>query len=1130
MLRKNLIAIAVASAISAVTPPLEAQPWQGTETEFKDLVSQGSSELNQYDSFVIIPDNEGTAEKPHTNGWKVPPMPADWSWKGKNLTIVSPALSVANHGVKTSNLKLNGHLNTFEVVVEGDSKSHGLFSEDTNGSVDLSAEHISITAPGHGIYIAVPGPNTLNTPHKIQMRDFETLDISSGRVEGSGIVVNRSGEILLHSDKANSQIHISSSTQMYDHVGAITNKTRSDTTPGGVSKIDLKADTIILNEDAGDQTGYNGIYSGENGLKITDGSYIDSQISLTGKDIRVYGAYFGIVQNGKGTVSLNAENGTNLVKLTADKLPAWNPDDKDEVVENAFMPAAIRVNGVKKKSGTVKLEGQANIVDGNNGESIAIFSQGSSNVTLKATDANDIKGSVITGIRSVETHSDTDGLPLSGESKVNFNGNTNLVSSYLVEHEYEDSNYQYTLGVLSMSQGQINYEKGSTVSLKTHFNEADNAEQPIRERLVWAYGGVVNLEETQLSAVTQNGMAFDNSVGIALVASDEGVVNAQNLMTGSRIVGDIVGGIKGYVNLSLDRGNGTYVRRDTAATDADIRGNALAANGGRVDMSLGSGSVWLGRADDYRDAGQAGETWSGVHTEFFTPQFSDRITSSGEVNITLERGSIWAITGQSWVTTLAGEGGIIDLSGGTDTNSHALRVWNVQGSHTFVLDLNHLDHTTSDMLYLKTQPEVSALALGDDRATSVYVQNIVLENIQGLEEMAPGTQIRFATVDGNIAFKPYGVEGDANVVQISDQGLVNSGFVIGSEAYDPDNNDNYNGSTSEGDATKPGDAWTDNAFEDNGTNWYLTRDPSKDTVSDAGKTVLSLSKANYSTAVYMDTLNKRQGEARFGTGQDEGLWARLRYDDIEKVDAFTSSNTMTEIGYDLKVESDNGVHRRGIAVDYMNGSLDYSGVRGSGDIERLGAWLYNTWIGNDGHYTDIVLKWGHLDNDFNVLAPSTLQTISGGYTNDVFSASVEYGYRWMDKNSNYIEPQVQFQYSYVTDADYSTSQQSKVKLDSINSYIARVGFRAGHHWENDKDIYLKFDLLHEFDGEQRVRASDRGGKFDFTIDNDGTWADFGVGFSMKMDNDSYFFIDAEKIIGNDYGSTYQIRGGIRINF
>ncbi len=1087
-------------------PPLEAQEkWSGTETEFFEaLVNPGSSDLNQHDSFEIKTSS--------TNGWVVPSMPG-WSWEGKNLTVISHVSSDANHGINTSGGPLNG-LNKFEVTVTGDKADHGISTDDSDAQFTVSAESIDVSATGHGIY----GSTDENMKHRIEMTDFQTLVISGGNSGngGAGIVINKRGEVLLHSDKANSQINVITSTRLYDHDAAISNKTAYDTTSDAVSKIDLKADTIIVNEDAGSQTGYNGIYSGENDFGIKSETYIDSQVSLTGKDIQVYGAYFGIIQNGKGTVSLKAENGTNLVKLTD------HPD-----VEG-FLPSAIGVNGVENKLGIVELVGQTNTVDGNNGEGIAIYSQGLSEVTLSATNANNIKGLVITGIQSVETNSDTDALPPSGESKVNFNGNTNLVSSYLVKHTYADSNYQYALGVLSMPQGQINYEEGSTVSLKTHFNEVDNDEQSIRERLVWAYGGEVNLNETQLSAVTQNGMAFDNSVGIALVASDEGIINAQNLMTGSRIVGDIVGGIGGYVDLSLDRGNGTYVRRDTAATDADIRGNALAANGGRVDMSLGSGSVWLGRADDYRDADQAGETWSGVHTEFFTPQFSDTITSSGTVNIALAKGAIWAITGQSWVTTLAGEGGIIDLSGGTDTNSHALRVWNVQGSHTFVLDLNHLDHTTSDMLYLKTQ-EVSALAFGNDRSTPVYVQNIILENIQGLEEMAPGTQIRFATVDGNIAFKPYGVEGDANVVQISDQGLVNSGFVIGSENYDPNNSDNYNGSTSQGDATKPGDDWTNSAFGD-GTNWFLTRDPSKDTISDAGKTVLSLSKANYSTAVYMDTLNKRQGEARFGTGQDEGLWVRLRYDDIEKVDAFTSSNTMTEIGYDLKVESDNGVHRRGIAVDYMNGSLDYSGVRGSGDIERLGAWLYNTWIGNDGHYTDIVLKWGHLDNDFDVLAPSTLQTISGGYTNDVFSASVEYGYRWMDENSNYIEPQVQFQYSYVTDADYTTSQASKVKLDSINSYIARVGFRAGHHWENDKDVYLKFDLLHEFDGEQRVRGSDRGGKFDFTIDNDGTWADFGVGFSMKMDNDSYFFIDAEKIIGNDYGSTYQVSGGIRINF
>ena len=1103
-------------------PHTLASTWEGTEYEFKDLASQGASELNKYDSFII---NTTGDQGVSGNGWNVPDIDGSWSWDGKSIIINTSDNSGANHGYQTTDNQLNGHLSNFEIHVKGNGSDFGVFTEDSNAQFKVSADHITIEAPGHGIFSAA----VEKQPHLIELSDFETLTIAAGSDgnQGSGIVTNLPGEVYLHSDKENSEIHIKSSTQKYDHVGAITSKTTpSSTVSEGVSQIKLEAHTIILNEDDSDKTGYNGIYSGEKGFKINvgDAAY-DSQISLIGKDIRVYGSYFGIVQNGMGTVALNAEGGTNLVKLTSDNLKPWNPDS-NEVVENAFLPAAIFANGASNKQSNVKLEGQTNIVNGNDGKGIAIYSQGLADVTLSATGTNDIRGAVISGVRGNGEQS-----PVINTC-VNFKGNTNLSSSYIVQHEYPSSNYQYALGVLAMDDSEIKYAEGSNVNIETYFSSEDSQGQSIRERLLWAYGGTVDLENVKLTAKTQNGMSFDNSIGIALVASDGGNVNATGLLTGSRVVGDIVGGINGYVNLSLDRGNGTYVRRNTVATDADIRGNVLAANGGIVDISLGSGSVWLGRADDYRDADQTNQTWSGVHTKFFTPQFSDEIESSGKVNVTLNQGAIWAVTGQSWVTTLAGQGGIVDLSGGSDSNSHALRVWNVQGSHTFVLDLNHLDHTTSDMLYLKTQ-DVSQnglnVASSVDRSKSVYVQNIVLENIQGLEQMAPGTQIRFATVDGNIAFRPYGVEGSANVVQISDQGLVNSGFVIGSEDYDPDNNDNYNGSTNTGDAVKPGDDWTSSAFG-NGTNWFLTRDPSKDTISDAGKTVLSLSKANYSTAVYMDTLNKRQGEARFAAGQDQGLWIRVRHDDIEKVDAFKSSNTMTEIGYDLKVDSDNGEHRRGIAIDYMNGSLDYSGVHGSGDIERVGAWLYDTWMSNDGHYTDVVLKWGHLDNGFDIVAPSTYQAISGDYTNDVFSASFEYGYRWMDENSNYIEPQVQFQYSYVTDADYRTSQQSKVKLDSINSYIARVGFRAGHHWENDKDIYVKFNLLHEFDGDQRVKTSDRSGKMDLTINNDGTWGDFGFGFSMKMNNDSYFFIDAEKIVGNDFGSTYQVSGGVRINF
>ena len=81
-------------------------------------------------------------------------------------------------------------------------------------------------------------------------------------------------------------------------------------------------------------------------------------------------------------------------------------------------------------------------------------------------------------------------------------------------------------------------------------------------------------------------------------------------------------------------------------------------------------------------------------------------------------------------------------------------------------------------------------------------------------------------------------------------------------------------------------------------------------ISDAGKTVVAMSRINYSNAVYMDRLNKRMGEARYIDG-DEGLWVRMRHDRIGKSDAFRSMNTMMELGYDTRVnDREDGEHRQ----------------------------------------------------------------------------------------------------------------------------------------------------------------------------------------------------------------------------
>lgn len=301
-------------------------------------------------------------------------------------------------------------------------------------------------------------------------------------------------------------------------------------------------------------------------------------------------------------------------------------------------------------------------------------------------------------------------------------------------------------------------------------------------------------------------------------------------------------------------------------------------------------------------------------------------------------------------------------------------------------------------------------------------------------------------------------------------------------------------------------------------------------ISSAGKAIVAMSKVNYSNAVYMDRLNKRVGEARYLDG-DDGLWVRLRHDRIGREDAFRSMNTMFELGYDRKVQDQkDGEHRRGVAFDYMRGKADYTNVMGSGDVRRAGIWLYDTWLGDKGHYSDYVLKYGHLSNDFDIFAPTTADKISGDYDNDVWSASAEYGRKKDIGNDWYFEPQAQLQYAYVTSADYTTSQNTKVSLDGIDSLIGRAGFRLGRDTSEGNTVYFKADILHEFLGDQRVYASDITGALDTTYDNEGTWYDVGFGFSHRMGEDSYMFLDVEHSFGNDNEDTYQINIGLNRAF
>ena len=646
----------------------------------------------------------------------------------------------------------------------------------------------------------------------------------------------------------------------------------------------------------------------------------------------------------------------------------------------------------------------------------------------------------------------------------------------------------------------------------------------------------------------------------------------------SNISGDILSAYAGLVDISTDN----------SEAGINITGNLLAGNNGILSVDLGKGGTLIGRADDYGDAGYVGnienEGDTNEHQNFYNPAFSSTIYSGGRVDLEMGSGSTWFVTGQSWITSINTEkaqGDTKDTRATIDlttmyendeadaTTAHALTVYDFKGDADFKMNLSG-DRANSDMLYMKHADGTYRINL---------VDAVTTDEINSDQNGNEFSGLRFATVgsDSNVNFvvgsydnggafnveyevgtDEYGGAETAHENNVYNGSSLNSGkpgsdmvngfFGSDGEPVSSDNNTESGISTmdlqaannimlmSEEAATLDETAAAANDATDyNATNHKIIARLGEE-ISDTGKTILNMSRANYSNAIYMDRLNKRLGEARYiNSEEDEGMWVRIRHDRIGKDDAYRSQNTMYELGYDQKQECDNGERRVGMAIDYMHGDTGYDQIAGKGEIDRYGLWLYDTWMGDKGHYADYVAKWGHLSNDFEVYTMQNGDKVTGDYSNNVFSVSAEYGRKKDIGNDWYFEPQVQAQLARVTGADYTTNQGTKVSVDGINSLIGRAGFRLGKDFGEEKQstVYIKADVLHEFLGDQDVRVLDKSSDNKWagiSYENEGTWYDVGFGFATQMSKNSYAFMDFEKSFGNDNDETYQINVGMQWSF
>lgn len=266
-------------------------------------------------------------------------------------------------------------------------------------------------------------------------------------------------------------------------------------------------------------------------------------------------------------------------------------------------------------------------------------------------------------------------------------------------------------------------------------------------------------------------------------------------------------------------------------------------------------------------------------------------------------------------------------------------------------------------------------------------------------------------------------------------------------------------------------------------------------------------------------MNKRLGEVRASEGS-QGIWARMaRGQSKYGQQGIKNRYNYYQLGYDSKISDD---WILGGAFTYTDGDSSY--INGSGTNKHTGFAVYGSNLRDDGSFIDLIAKYAHMKNDFDVNGGVG----SGDYSTNGLSFSAEYGKRF-HQESYWIEPQAELTYGRVSSADFTTKRGAKVHQDSMDSLVGRLGFSLGKDIKQG-NVYVRASYLYDFQGDTSVTMSKDGAATPFKTDLGGGWWEFGVGTNLDLGHDTHFYLDVETTAGGDVDTPWQWNAGVRYSF
>ena len=612
--------------------------------------------------------------------------------------------------------------------------------------------------------------------------------------------------------------------------------------------------------------------------------------------------------------------------------------------------------------------------------------------------------------------------------------------------------------------------------------------------------GAVTADSAFVANGAGSGIKADGLTNITVVSGDAVKADAGSIeLAGGTVKGDVTADNKGKISINANNNAAGSIL-------TDITGNVLATAGSSVDIGLGTADSKL-----TGDVSTAGDAVINIYADMGIWTGN---ADGDNVNLHLNSSKAqWNNIGNSKLRSLKGNGGIINQ---TDANAGNIDVGDYSGNvvvnYKHTADKDTASNTLNNIkfgggsLNIDKAAEGSSITLRTDNSDNLsYTET---DNIEKLfRELSK--KLYYADAGSN----PDNLSGHVEIAE----GLTKV-KVYGDINYGEHGQGNY----------KDGS--------------IKRTDPEIIYGSSETAMMRGAKSAMASTALLWRSENsdmlQRMGDVRLDN-EESGLWARY-YGGKNSFDAkntkYSTSFNAYQLGYDKQLDNNKLF---GAAVSYNKGKNTYE-MGGHGDGKAVSLSVYGSWNSEKGHYADVIVKGGKLDNDYTVYNDMG-HKLEGDYDTWGLSLSAEYGRRMQMQNGFYIDPSVQFTVGRIAGADYSAASDfldSKglkkdmyVSQDSFTSAIGRIGLGMGK--TTDKAMfYTKFALAHEFSGDFTTTfAAENEPTSSTAVDFGGTWLEWQLGGSMKVNDNSYVYATFEKKFGGDTGSNdWRLDAGLRWSF